>query len=102
MEDLAGLLVLVGLVAAIVVAIKRGRRPHTLLLIKEGQVEVARGKPPRALVSDLRDVAKRALEHEGAVAIRGWGERLSFEVTGLPEAESQRVRNVVHMHRKSM
>lgn len=74
-------------------------RPHTAIALVGGRVQVRRGRPPSVVVQALDDVARGLPEVHGQVLLSGAGDTVEVTTVGLGEGPSQRVRNVVLMHK---
>ncbi len=92
---------LIPLIALLVVGSLLARRANEMFLlsIRQGQVDVVRGRVPAALLEAISDVARDTrLEHATLRGIRGpTGARLV--VHGADDRVAQQLRNVFGVHR---
>lgn len=87
---------------AVIVAMILSQRARMVVRMEGGGVRVVRGRPPGALVEDLRVIAEMWPQVRGRVEIRGRGSGLSVRTPGLDEGVGQQVRNVVHLRRRDL
>jgi hypothetical protein len=93
--ELALLLLLVALAIPFGIAISRSTELF-VIKVREGKVEVVRGRLPPRLFEDIEDVLKRPPVEHGQLRVVAEQTRPKVRVTGtISEVQAQRIRNVV-------
>ncbi|HCP44661.1 MAG TPA: hypothetical protein DIU15_01295 [Deltaproteobacteria bacterium] len=77
-------------------------RAHTVVQFSDHGPQLVRGYLPPGLLSDLQDIDRSAGGIVGRLSIRGQGDTLELNVSGMGDREEQRIRNVVMLRRRQL
>ena len=95
MTELVGALVLLGLVAAVVIAADR-RRTLAVVRFQRGKATVVRGKLPTRVLVEIRDVAERMRIPAGSVTLKRESGAVNVDLSGIDDPRAaQQLRNVI-------
>ncbi len=88
-----GVLLVLAAVGALVLAVRRALELF-VLEARDGQLVTARGRSPAELLREIEDILDRA-RASGTIVVRLEAGHAAVRATGLDEATTQRLRNVV-------